>query len=255
VALIRLGTDYGGWIIPDGILDADSVVWCVGAGEDISFDVALIARYGCSVHCIDPTPRAAAHVEQLRAATEQGQPMPINGQPDQLYDVNLEGLTRLRFHPVGLYDRDEVLRFYEPRKSEHVSHSIVNLQSTAGYFEAQCRSPRSLTDKLGHDRIDLLKLDIEGAEHVVLDHLQAERIFPRVLCIEFDYAALGGRRREAVAHLRRLARAGYTLVHHRSWNVTLVRGARSTSRTEELLWGLCCFLGLLPPRGPTVRSQ
>jgi hypothetical protein len=36
--LLRLGTTYGGWIIPvDAGLTADSICYCAGAGEDISF--------------------------------------------------------------------------------------------------------------------------------------------------------------------------------------------------------------------------
>ena len=46
--LHRLGTAYGGWIIPaDHGLTADSLCYCAGAGEDISFECALAEQYHC----------------------------------------------------------------------------------------------------------------------------------------------------------------------------------------------------------------
>ncbi len=253
--LVRLGTQYGGWVIPHGAVHAASVVWCAGAGEDISFDLALIARYGCRVHCIDPTPRAIAHVEALAQKAGRGEAMAINGKAEHTYGcVSTEVLERLQFHPIGLWDRDDTLRFFAPRRRDHVSHSAVNLQGTSTYFEAPCRSPRSLMQELQQERIDLLKLDIEGAEHAVLDHLLDERIFPTVLCVEFDYAARGNRKREAVRRLWRLAAEGYRLAWHRAWNVTLVREVPSRSRTRELAWGASWLLGFLPPRGPSFDN-
>jgi FkbM family methyltransferase len=256
MALVRLGTDYGGWVIPEGTVDEASVVWCVGAGEDISFDLALVARYGCRVHCFDPTPRAIAHVEALRRGAESEEPVAINGRAEHTYEgVTPATMERLVFHPIGLWDRDETLRFYAPKRREHVSHSAVNLQGTQDYFEAQCRSPRSLMRELGQERIDLLKLDIEGAEHRVIDHLLDEGIHPKVLCIEFDYAARGKRRRQAVRRLWRLSEAGYRLAWHRDWNVTLVRQApRTRSRARTLGWSASWLLGFLPPRGPALPT-
>src|SRR5262245_47478917 len=64
-ALIRLGTRYGGWTIPDRVLGADSICYCVGVGEDISFDLDLVRRYGSTVYAFDPTPRAIAFVDRL----------------------------------------------------------------------------------------------------------------------------------------------------------------------------------------------
>ena len=40
--------------------------------------------------------------------------------------------------------------------------------------------------ELGHDAIDLLKIDIEGAEYEVLSDLVASRIPVRAICVEFD---------------------------------------------------------------------
>lgn len=42
---MRLGSKYGGWIVPATLVRPDSVCYCVGVGEDISFDLALIERW------------------------------------------------------------------------------------------------------------------------------------------------------------------------------------------------------------------
>ncbi|MEP6891423.1 MAG: hypothetical protein ABI955_12095 [Nitrospirota bacterium] len=76
--LLRLGTTYGGWIIPaDAGLTADSICYCAGAGEDISFDCALVERFHCQVRVIDPTPRAIQHFTNLEKAVMSGQRFPV----------------------------------------------------------------------------------------------------------------------------------------------------------------------------------
>ena len=60
--LQRIGSEYGGWIVPTALLREDWICYCGGVGEDITFDLGLIERYGCTVHAFDPTPRAISFV-------------------------------------------------------------------------------------------------------------------------------------------------------------------------------------------------
>lgn len=42
----RLGTIYGGWELPSDLsLNHESVIYSVGVGEDISFDILLQSMY------------------------------------------------------------------------------------------------------------------------------------------------------------------------------------------------------------------
>src|SRR3982751_577839 len=66
-SLVAIGSGYGGWTIPVGLLDSSSVCYCAGVGTDVSFDLGLIERYGCDVFAFDPTPAAVDHVQQLAA--------------------------------------------------------------------------------------------------------------------------------------------------------------------------------------------
>jgi FkbM family methyltransferase len=160
---IRCGTEYGGWTIPNDRLQAGSICYCVGCGEDISFDLELIRRYSCAVYGFDPTPRS---IEFVRRATADV--------PDY------------RFTDVGIWDRDGTVKFFVPRDSHHVSHSITNLQSTDSYIEVPTRRLRDVLRDNGHSRLNLLKLDIEGAENAVIRTILEDRIPIDILLVEFD---------------------------------------------------------------------
>lgn len=194
--LERLGSGYGGWIVPTSLLSQDSICWCAGVGEDITFDLAIIQRFGCHAWGIDPTPRAVRHVE-IHAAHE----------------------PCYHFIPVGLWSEDTTMRFFAPRDPSHVSHSILNLQQTGEGFDAPCRSIASLMKDLNHRHLDLLKLDVEGAEYVVLESLYRDEIRPRILCVEFDQPSP---LRNVLAASRRLIAGGYKLVAIDGWNFTFV---------------------------------
>lgn len=192
----RLGDGLCGWWVPASLLGPDSVCYLAGAGEDITFDIALMRRFGCEVVSLDPTPRAIEHVR--KHAPAQG----------------------YHFRPVGLGGKDRVERFYAPANPDHVSHSIANLQDTPDYFEGQLRTPQSVMSQMGHNRIDLLKMDIEGAEYEVFDFLLESALRPTVICVEFDQPAPVRRTLEYVSRLRR---AGYEPVKVEVFNVTFVR--------------------------------
>jgi FkbM family methyltransferase len=176
---------YGGYRVPLGGLRADSVVYSVGVGEDINFDLGLIARFGCTVHAMDPVPRSVEFAH--KAAAHE---------------------PRFLFHPLALWSRDETLTFAAPREEGYISHSAVNLFNTEPAFQAPGRSLRSLMDEWGHDTIDLLKISAEGAEFEILDTLLRDGPTVPILCAEFSYAPVA----RAQRMLGRLADAGYALV-------------------------------------------
>jgi FkbM family methyltransferase len=193
--LERLGSRYGGWIVPTHVTSPGSVCYLAGLGEDASLDLALAAR-GCDVVVLDPTPRAVAYAEAV-----------------------FDGLDNVRFLPVGLWCTSGIVRFYAPANPSHVSHSAVNLQRTTEWFHAPCRTLGEIAAEFNHREIDLLKLDIEGAEFEVLERLIGEGMRPCAICVEFDQPVSVWR---IIRQLRRLARAGYDVVAHDRWNFTLV---------------------------------
>jgi len=197
--LLRLGSAYGGYTVPVDLIRPDWVCYSAGLGEDVSFEVELARRCGCTVHAFDPTPRAIEHVRPLAEANRH-----------------------LVFHPWGLWRTDSTQRFYAPRNESHASYSIVNLQGSDEFIRADCRSVPSVLRELGHDRLDLLKLDIEGAEYEVLASLVEGGIQPSVLCVDVHRRSTVGEMAAAVNELR--GQLDLYPVHVYRTDVTLVAG-------------------------------
>ena len=204
--LHALGEKNAEWVIPTKLLNKDSICYCVGCGEDISFDFALIERFGCNVFAFDPTPRAIEYVKSVAANN-----------------------IHYQFFEIGLWDKEDVLKFFVPKNPAHVSHSIVNLQKTEDYIEAKVKRLKDIMQVNGHSKVDLLKIDIEGAEYKVIDSIIDDKLDIRIICVEYDefFNALDGdfkmRIRLSVA---RLLSAGYSLVCTQgNGNYTFVRKA------------------------------
>jgi FkbM family methyltransferase len=190
--MVRLGSEYGGWWVPADTLGPDSICYLAGVGEDVTFDLALIERFRCHAWAMDPTPRAISYAE---------------------------GVTEPLFHflPVGLWGANEMLEFYGPVDPSHVSHSVTNMQRTGVSFKAQCQTVGSIMADQGHPRLDLLKLDIEGAEVAVIDNLLQVGPLPRVLCVEFDAPESP---HKTLRRIRLLKAAGYICRHVEGRNFT-----------------------------------
>lgn len=184
--IAKIGTDYGGWFIPETYLNQNSICYCVGAGEDISFDIGLIKKFDCNVFTFDPTPKAIKHIDELEEKLKNDQKMPINNSSHEFYDLQYAQLNKLHFEPIGLWNCDTVMNFYAPKNSNHVSHSIKNLQKSSDFFEAECKSIKTIMAENSHQTIDLLKLDVEGAEYEIIEFIVQHNIPIRILCVEYD---------------------------------------------------------------------
>lgn len=232
-SLERPGTGYGGWIIPNDFLTSDAVVYLVGAGEDVSFDVAIADKYRCQVHIVDPTPRAVDHVNKLKSSLKQGRDMHLANAPGDKYPAYApEVADYLHIVPVGLWKEKTTLRFFKPENEAHVSHSLVNLQKTESFIEVPVCRLSELMKSQNHTHIDLLKIDIEGAEYVVLQTILEDRIPVDVLCIEYDESHahhIDGKYIDRIeASLQALVAAGFRIVAKEAncHNYTLVHERR-----------------------------
>ncbi len=224
--LIGVGS-YGGKHIPQRAYERlqSGICYCFGAGEDISFDVHL-ARDGHRVFTFDPTPRAKVHFDLLVQNANAGLPFGIGNSTTSFYTIDPNTAQRMAFQPIGLWDCDEIQKFYIPKNAAHVSHSILNLQRTDDYFEAPCKTLKSIMADLGHDQIDLLKMDIEGAEYAALGRMMADGIRPAILNIEYDegHSPLDdGAHNRILDSVRRLGAFGYALTKRTGWDLTFLR--------------------------------
>jgi FkbM family methyltransferase len=185
---IRLGSDYGGWNIPKGTISSDSVVYAAGIGTDISFDLELVSRFGCHVHAFDPTPKSIQWLEEQDL-------------PDKFH-----------YYPWGLADYNGEAQFHIPKNPTHISHSMIGSQvTTAETVTVQVWTIKKIVGKLGHDRLDLLKMDIEGAEYAVLSDLLSSDLRPTLLLVEFHHRFKSIKAKATQNTVEKLRAEGYRL--------------------------------------------
>jgi len=187
----RFGSAACGWsIITDGI-GSDSVVYSFGIGEDASFDISLVNRFGLCVHAFDPTPKS---IEWVRSQTF---------------------VDKFVLHEFGLAAVDGEVTFNPPDNPMHVSHTILDRPSTrARAISVPVKKLKTIMSALGHTHIDILKMDIEGAEYAVIDDLVKCGIQPKQILIEFHHrvSCVGiAKTKTAVAQLRSMGYALFSL--------------------------------------------
>jgi FkbM family methyltransferase len=180
---IHLGTDYGGYTIPEGLLNEYSVYYAVGAGEDISLDVEIANRFNPSIYILDPTPRAQTHFEMLKNNASKGIPTPLY--KNYTYPLLPDTFQKTTFVPLGLWNQKTTMKFFAPANENHVSHSLLNMQQTENYIEVPVDSLDHIMQTFGHTALDMLKIDIEGAEFAVLEDLIAKKIDVKLICLEY----------------------------------------------------------------------
>jgi len=216
--LISLGAaGYGEWTLhPDDHLENSKVVLC-GAGEDISFDLALQTRFGCQVILVDPTPRAVEHFAKIQAAYESGTSIGINNSTSRLYDLKGVDFSKIRFVPLAVWCERTTVKFWAPFNSNHVSHSITNYQHTSNHIRVDADTLDGIMQRTNINRSDvaLIKLDIEGAEYSVIDWMCNHHFLPRQILVEFDEMNFPNlhTRKKVKQTVARLLHCGYKLVH------------------------------------------
>lgn len=85
-----------------------------------------------------------------------------------------------------MWSKKDILKFYKQTNPNYVSQSIIPNMFGTQYDIINVDSIKNIMQENNHDNIDLLKLDIEGAEIKVLKAMLKEEIFPKYLCVEFD---------------------------------------------------------------------
>lgn len=157
------GNNYGGFYVAENILNKSSIVYSFGIGEDISFDNEIISNIGCNIFAYDPTPKSVRWVKE-----------------------NVK-LKEFKFTPIGIAKEKGLKNFYLPDNENHVSGSINILRTikASKSIDLQFDNLINIMNKNKHKRIDLLKMDIEGAEYEVIDFIKENNININQILVEF----------------------------------------------------------------------
>lgn len=198
--IFTAGKRSGVWVVASEGLGPTTVVWSFGIGDNLAWDLAMVERFGCTVHAFDPTPRSQAWLAR--------QSLP----------------ARLRVHALGLGAVDGELDFAPPRRARGVNYRPLP-GPLPGSLRAPVRRLSTLARELGCERIDVLKLDIEGGEYDVLDDLLSHGPLPAQLLVEFHHGQHGLPLERTLAAIAALRGRGYRLLHvsRRGLEFTFVR--------------------------------
>jgi FkbM family methyltransferase len=153
----------GNYYVDANQVSPNDVVYSCGVGSNILFDEAIHQTFGCEVYMFDPTPIAIQYMDSYRCPA-------------------------LKFYPWGIWTEDRTMRFYYKFEQcdELQNLSVTNLLGTSKSLEFECYRLPTIMSKLSHDRIDILKMDIEGAAMPVLEDLLESPLRPKQLLFELE---------------------------------------------------------------------
>ena len=184
----RFGSDYGGWDVANTSIDTHSIVYSFGVGEDASFDTGLIEEYNLIIHAFDPTPKSIKWVKRQSFS------------------------GRFVMHEYGIAAFDGNVSFYPPENPAHVSHTLLDRPSTkAKAISVPVKRLSTIMKELGHNHIDILKMDIEGAEYDVINDISKSDIRPHQILVEFHHRFPGVGIKRTKDAIDRLRTTGYML--------------------------------------------
>jgi FkbM family methyltransferase len=182
-------------------LNKSSVVYSAGVGKDITFEHALADKYGCNIVLLDPSPTG------LRTMALPGNQIP-----------------QFKFLPLALAGKHGEVTLSPPADTEEGSWSSNPMNRTG--LHAPAISLQSLMQENGHNAIDLLKIDIDGSEYEVINHILQTGLFVRQLCVEFHHSnplVPGVRRSQSIRAIVQLAFHGYKLINVHGNNHTFLK--------------------------------
>jgi FkbM family methyltransferase len=185
------GSPYGGFYIYPALLNPLSIVYSFGIGKDISFDLACIRNHSCKVFAFDPTPKS---IEWIKKQKLPGQ-----------FHFHEYGISTAQ---SGLFD------FYLPSNSKGVSGSLeaqIQEVDKNDFIKVLMKSFCDIAQELGHSHIDVLKMDIEGAEYQALDTLLNSGVTIDQILIEFHDRSFGWEEIKSKEPVQKLTERGYLI--------------------------------------------
>lgn len=200
--VVRLGSGYGGWSFVASSINPSSIIYSFGVGVDTTFDEEIISNYGCTVYGFDPTPQAVRH-----------------GQTVQARDPRFKLVT------TGVWDKDMKTQFFAPTAGLG-SMSIDNIHGQENFIECDVKRVSTFMKELGNKKVDIIKLDVEGAAYAVVDDVLKAGLDIDQILFECDMPTPPW---TIQATLENLFRHGYSLFYVEGLNFGFVRNSAIAS--------------------------
>lgn len=142
-----------------------------------------------------------------------------------IYNIGINPFGTVKAVAVAVTDRDgEITLFLDPRNRGEASVKIVSADD-ARQVRVPARTLLGLVRDEGFDHVDAMKLDVEGAEDIILQRFFAEApqsLWPGFIIVE------RGEDRWGIDLLGLLGRSGYRRVGETRNNFLMERGSQET---------------------------
>ena len=162
----RIGEKEYSFVIPNEFLNnrKKRIVYSFGIGEDLSFSQEILYDDNINVYAFDPTPKSVKYVKK---------------------HVLMDS-SRFSFQSIGISVSDKLERFYLPKNDEYVSASVFAHDGTDPNksIMVEMKKYNSIVRELGHNKVDLVKLDVEGVEFDVMPDIISSEFAPDYICAE-----------------------------------------------------------------------
>lgn len=179
------------WTLLTRDMNRNAVIYSGGVGEDISFELELIDRFGVQVHIFDPSPVGKNTIDKALK---------------QSYGLE----KHLLFSPLGLAATATSNFSLGGGDHENAWFRTARQRDSAS---VSCTTIPAEMDANGHDHIDLLKMDIEGFEYEVLENCFASNLSIKQICVEFHDFYPDISKMATFRTIMKLKRTKFSLVH------------------------------------------
>lgn len=190
---VKLKTRFhGDWEYYPDYLNKDSVIYSLGVGDSIDFDIGLINDHDSNVHAFDPTPYSVDWIEH--------QNIP----------------SKLVFHPWAVSSKDGSMKMMQRvNKTGKISDvmwtEVTNDSISEETIEVPVYSMPSIMRMLNHSSIALLKIDVEGTEYEIIENILHHNILPQQILVEFHHRFDGKTLKLTQDALTNLQNSGYKI--------------------------------------------
>ena len=187
------GSAYGGFYINPKLLDKNSVIYSFGIGKDITFDMKCIRKHHCTVFGFDPTPKAINYIKSRKIS------------------------DRFIFFDYAVSPKEsKYIDFYMPADNRGVSGSLIksNEVDDTKVLKVFAKSFEDIANDLGHKHIDVVKIDIEGAEYELLDTIIHSSISVDQILVEFHDRMFNASHVKSKLIVKRMIDKGFEVFAH-----------------------------------------
>ncbi len=154
----KIGGDrHGSYDILPDILPNKPIVFSFGLGDDIEAEKQIINKYNGKVYAFDPTPKVKDWIENNKPSND------------------------FYFQNIALTNYDGKATFYFPENNEYISGAIqkenVGWQKLSNVCTTvTCNKLSTIMSELNIDKIDYLKLCVEGCEYDVIKDIMTDKL-------------------------------------------------------------------------------